>query len=143
MKKAISIFRSAGAPIIFTYQSYPEQGVIQGTHAFELLPNITATDDDGKVVKTHSNAFNKTELTRMIQDKGCDTVIIIGLSALHCVLSTYLAAWDEGFFPFIVRGAVSAPDEESVKIAEKICDTLSLRAISQILGQNPRIVSMS
>jgi nicotinamidase-related amidase len=139
MKEAISIFHRAGAPIIFTYQSFSQHGVVSGTKEFELLPGITATAEDGKIVKAYSNAFNKTELTRMIQDKGCDTVFLIGLSALHCVLSTYLAAYDEGFSPYIVKGAVAGTDEESIKILEKICDTLSLRAISQILGLKPNM----
>jgi nicotinamidase-related amidase len=78
----------------------------------------------------------------MVKENGCDTVIIIGLSALHCVLSTYLGAYDRDLFPYIVRGAIAGPDEESIKTAEKLCDTLSLRAISQILGQNPRDMGM-
>ena len=142
MSEAISIFRKAGAPIIFTYHSYAERGIIPGAKEFELIPSLTAVAEDAKVVKTHQNAFVKTSLAHMIRDKGCDTVILIGLSALNCVLATYLAAYDEGFFPYIVRGAVSGPDEESVQIVEKICDTLSLRAVAQILGQNPRVTFM-
>ncbi|NLB75294.1 MAG: hypothetical protein GX799_02335, partial [Crenarchaeota archaeon] len=45
-------------------------------------------------------------------------------------------------YPYIVRGAIAGPDEESIKIADKLCDTLSLRAISQILGQDPRGIGM-
>lgn len=137
MTMAISIFRKANAPIIFTFHSYSERAIVPGTQEFNLLPNIVIDSSDEKVVKTHQNAFIKTELARIIRDKGCDTVVIIGLSALNCVLSTYLAAYDEGFFPYLVRGAVAGPNEESVQIIEKICDTLSLRAISQILGQKP------
>lgn len=136
--EAISIFRRAGAPVIFTFHSYSERGIVPETQGFNLLPNIVVKAGDEQVVKTHQNAFMKTELARIIRDKGCDTVILVGLSALNCVLSTYLAAYDEGFFPYIVRGAVAGPDDESIQIAEKICDTLSLRAISQILGQAPQ-----
>ncbi|MEJ5327607.1 MAG: isochorismatase family cysteine hydrolase [Candidatus Bathyarchaeia archaeon] len=142
MSEAISIFRKACAPIIFTYHSYAERGIVPGTKEFELIPSLTAMAEDAKVIKTHQNAFVKTALAHMIRDKGCDTVILIGLSALNCVLATYLAAYDEGFFPYIVRGAVAGPDEESVQIVEKICDTLSLRAVAQILGQNPRATFM-
>jgi nicotinamidase-related amidase len=142
MTRAISIFRKAGAPIIFTYQTCPEKGITPGNTAFGLFPNIDIKDEDRKVLKTHQNAFNKTELEQMVKENGCDTVIIIGLSALHCVLSTYLGAYDRDLFPYIVRGAIAGPDEESIKTAEKLCDTLSLRAISQILGQNPRDMGM-
>jgi nicotinamidase-related amidase len=115
---------------------------VPGTKEFELFPSLTVKAEDGKVVKTHQNAFNKTELERMVRDKGCDTVILIGLSALHCVLATYFGAYDQDLFPYLARDAVAAPDEESIQIAEKICDTLSLRAISQILEQDPRVTGM-
>ena len=138
MKQAISIFRRAGAPVIFTFHSFGELEIVPGSQDFKLLPGIDVNAGDEQVVKTHQNAFAKTELARIIRDRGCDTVILVGLSALNCVLSTYLSAYDEGFFPYIVRGAVAGPDGESVQIAEKICDTLSLRAISQILGQAPQ-----
>ena len=142
MLRAISIFRKAGAPIIFTYQTCPEKGIAPGNTAFELFPNIDVKDEDRKVLKTHQNAFNKTELEQIIKEKGCNAVIIIGLSALHCVLSTYQGAYDHYLYPYIVRGAIAGPDEESIKIADKLCDTLSLRAISQILGQDPRGIGM-
>lgn len=142
MRKAISIFRRAGAPIIFTYQSCEAKGVVSGTTEFELFLNIDVNATDGKVVKTYQNAFNKTELEQMLRDKQCDTVILVGLSAMHCVLSTYFGAYDKDLSPYLARGAVAGKDEESVQLAEKICDTLSLRAISQILGQDPKAIVM-
>ncbi len=142
MNKAISIFRMAGAPIIFTYHSYDDRGIVAGTKEFELFPSVEVKTNDGVVVKTHQNAFNKTSLESMIRDKGCDTVILVGLSAMLCVLGTYFGAYDRDFTPYLVRGAVAAPDEESIQIAEKICDTLSLRAIAQILNQDLRVTRM-
>ncbi|MDI9644155.1 MAG: isochorismatase family cysteine hydrolase [Candidatus Verstraetearchaeota archaeon] len=138
--KAISIFRKAGAPIIFTYHSYGEQAIVPGTSEFELFTGITLEPTDGVLVKTYANAFNKTRLEEMIRERGCDTVLIAGLSALHCVLSTYQGAHDHDLTPYLVRGAVAGPDEESVQLAERLCDTLSLRAVSQILGQDPRLM---
>lgn len=142
MLKAISIFRKAKAPIIFTYHSYGNGAIVPGTKEFELLPGITVEPADGVLVKTYANAFNKSQLETMIRDRGCDTVLIVGLSALHCVLSTYHGAYDHDIVPYLVRGAVAGPDEESVQLAERLCDTLSLRALCQILGQDLGLVAM-
>jgi nicotinamidase-related amidase len=139
MRRAISIFRRAGAPIIFTYHSFEEKGIVAGTKEFELFEGIEVKADDGKVVKIHQNAFNNTELERMVQERQCDSVIIVGLSALHCVLATYFGAYDRNINPYLVRDAVAGRDQEAVQIIEKICDTLSLRAIAQILEQDTRI----
>lgn len=142
MQGFVSVFRKAQAPIIFTCHSFPEKGISQGSKEFDFFPNLTPESGDGKVVKTRQNAFNNTDLERLVREKGCDTVIIIGLSALHCVLSTYYGAYDKDLQPYLGRSAVAGPDDESVQAAEKICDTLSLRAVSQILNQDPKIVSM-
>jgi nicotinamidase-related amidase len=142
MCKAISIFRKAGAPIIFTYHSSDAKEIVPGTKEFELLPNIAFEAEDGILVKTYANAFNKTQLETMIRDRKCDTVLLIGLSAMHCVLATYHGAYDHDLIPYLVRGAVAGPDSESIQTAERICDTLSLRAIAQILEQDLRVVGM-
>lgn len=133
MNDAIAIFRRRGAPIILSYHSYDEKGMVAGTSAFEYLPGIRVESTDIMVTKRYMNAFNKTELEKILREKGCDTVIITGLSALHCVLSTYLGAYDRDLTPYLVRNGVAGPDEDSVSTAERICDTLSLRAIAQML----------
>jgi nicotinamidase-related amidase len=107
-----------------------------------VFPGIEVKSTDEKVVKTYQNSFNKTNLDSVIREKGCDAVIIIGLSAMHCVLSTYLGAYDHDIYPYLLRGAVAAPDEESVELVEKLCDTLSLKAVAQILEQDPKTVMM-
>jgi nicotinamidase-related amidase len=140
MNRAVSIFRRAGAPIIFTYHSCDAKGIVPKSREFELFPSIDVQATDKKVVKCHQNAFNKTELEQVVRDSGCDAVIIVGLSALHCVLATYFGAYDRDIAPYLVRGAVAGKDEESVQIVEKICDTLSLRAVSQILEQDPNVL---
>ncbi|MDW5562041.1 MAG: isochorismatase family cysteine hydrolase [Methanomassiliicoccus sp.] len=133
MNEAISIFRRCGAPIILSYHSYEEKGMVTGSSAFEYLSEIKTEKNDIVIVKRYMNAFNKTELEAILRDRGCDTLMIVGLSALHCVLSTYMGAYDRDILPYLVRNGVAGPDEDSVSIAERICDTLSLRAIAQIL----------
>lgn len=134
MREAVSIFRNAGAPIIFTYHVCPSLGLEPGGDGFELCPGLVAEGADGKVVKERMNAFNRTELEQMVRNRGCDTVVLMGLSATSCVLATYYGAYDKDLSPYLVRGAVAGSTEESVQMVEKICDTLSLKALSQMLG---------
>jgi nicotinamidase-related amidase len=140
MVEAISIFRKANSPIIFTYHSQDDIGMVPGTNEFDLFPGVKVNPSDGKVVKTYMNAFNKTDLESQIHDMGCDTVILIGLSAMYCVHATYLGAFDRDLVPYLIKGAVAGPDEGSVEMVEKISDTLSLKAISQILGLGPNMM---
>jgi len=137
MVEAIQVFRRAGAPVLFTYHLYKERSLYPGSSDFDLFPEIEILPEDKWVVKTYQNAFNKTELTSLLKEKGCDTVVLAGLSAMNCVLTTYYGAYDVDLSPYLLRGAVAGPDQASIDLAEKICDTLSIRAVSQILGGAP------
>jgi nicotinamidase-related amidase len=136
MREAVSLFRAAGAPVIFTYHACPALGLEPGGKGFELHPGLAAVEADGKVVKDQMNAFNGTDLERIVRERGCDTVVLMGLSATQCVLATYYGAFDKSLSPYLVRDAVCSAKEENVQLAERLCDTLSLKALSQILGND-------
>jgi len=142
MCETIKIFRKAGAPVIFTYHNYIEGDITPGNRKFDIFPEVEVLESDLKVVKTYQNAFNKTNLAVLLKEHGCDTVVMIGLSATNCVLSTYLGAYDHDLVPYLVKGAVAGQDDTSVITAERLCDTLSVRAVSQLLGQDWKTIKM-
>lgn len=53
----------------------------------------------------------------------------VGLSASGCVLGTYWRAFDGDVRPYLIRGGVASHNEEHVRFAEEICDTVSLDAL--------------
>lgn len=55
--------------------------------------------------------------------------MIVGLSASGCVLATYFSAPDRDIRPYLLKGGVTSANEEHVRFAEDICDTLSLQAL--------------
>jgi len=68
----------------------------------------------------------------MLQKQGCDTLVIVGLSASGCVLATYFGALDWEIRPYLLKGGVASHNEEHVRFAEEICDTLSLQELDSI-----------
>jgi nicotinamidase-related amidase len=93
--------------VIFTYHSVQDKGIVESSEEYDLLPGIEALEGDGKAIKTHLNAFGNTDLAGMLREKDCDTVLIIGQSALHCVLPSYFDAYDQDIFPYTLRGGES------------------------------------
>ncbi len=126
---AVSLFHRKGSLVIFTYQVFEKEGIVPGTSEFDLIPEIAIGASDICVVKRKMNAFNGTGLREIILDAGYDSVIIAGLSALHCVMSSYYAAYDQDIRPLLLGGAVAGPDEESVRLAESICSGIRLEDI--------------
>ncbi len=132
INSAIALFREKGLPIIRVYHIDKGEGPMPGTDEFEFLPSIGTIDSDTRVIKNYPNAFNKTELAGILQQKQVDTVILCGLSATACVMATYVGAEDQDLHPFLLRDGVAAGSEQLVKFAEEIFETLSVGALTLI-----------
>ncbi|UCE91099.1 MAG: isochorismatase family protein, partial [Methanobacteriota archaeon] len=85
----------------------------------------------------HANAFANPDLGDRLRSEGCDAIVIVGLSASGCVLATYFSAFDFGVRPYILRGGVASANEEHVRFAEEICDTMSLGELAKLVGSVP------
>ncbi len=130
---AIALFRERGMPLIVVYHTDPKDGVVPDTDGFEFHQDVKIEVTDLMLVKPYPNAFNKTELQEILAMDGCDTVILAGLSAMGCVMATYVGAMDRDLHPYLLRDGVAGGSEDLVRLAQEIFDTLSLDALDQIL----------
>ncbi|MDQ1371755.1 MAG: hypothetical protein QG582_670 [Candidatus Thermoplasmatota archaeon] len=129
MNGAIAVFRRKGLPIVFVYHEDVNDGPRPGSKGFEFSELIDVRDTDTKLVKHYPNGFNKTDLGDILLEKGCDTVFIVGLSAVGCALATYHGAIDRDLGPYFVQGGVAADTEEHVRSAEDICRTMTVEEL--------------
>jgi nicotinamidase-related amidase len=129
---AIAWFRRNKLPVIVGYTEDKEQGLLPGTKRFEVPGTVNIKDTDLKATKRHASAFGNPELGAMLRKQGCDTLVIVGLSASGCVLATYFGALDWEIRPYLLKGGVASHNEEHVRFAEEICDTLSLQELDSI-----------
>ncbi len=134
MNDAIALFRRRGLPLVVVYHEDRELGPRPGTRAFAFHESIDVRDSDPRVVKNYPNGFNKTELADMLKRMGCDTVFIVGLSAVGCAMATYHGAIDLDLEPYFVHDGVAADTEEHVRMAEEICRTIDLAELGKRLA---------
>jgi nicotinamidase-related amidase len=134
MNDAIALFRRRGLSIVVVYHEDRELGPRPGTRAFAFHESIEVRDSDPRVVKNYPNGFNKTELADMLKRMGCDTVFIVGLSAVGCAMATYHGAIDLDLEPYFVHDGVAADTEEHVRMAEEICRTIDLAELGKRLA---------
>lgn len=130
---AIKLFRDNGFPIIRVYHTDPEQGPAPGTEGFEFPKTVAVNDDDPKIVKNYGNAFKKTELDKVLREKGVNTVFLVGLSAVGCVLATYHGAADLDYRVFMVKHALISHDATLTKNIYDICTNISPAALKLLL----------
>jgi nicotinamidase-related amidase len=129
INEAISWFRSRHLPIIVGYTEDKEQGLLPGTKSFEVPKTVNIKETDFKATKRHASAFGNPDFGAILRNEGCDTLVIVGLSASGCVLATYFSAPDWDIRPYLLKGAVASANEEHVRFAEEICDTLSVKEL--------------
>jgi len=130
---AIDLFRDNGFPVIRVYHTDPENGPAPGTEAFEFPKTVAVRDDDPKIVKNYGSAFKKTELDKVLREKGVNTVFLVGLSAVGCVLATYHGADDLDYRVFMVKHALISHDAALTKSVYDICVNISPSALKLLL----------
>jgi nicotinamidase-related amidase len=120
----IQLFRSFNCPVIRIYHFSKEFGPPQGTTEFEFPASVLTKPDDPVVIKTYSDAFNKTSLDKILKEKGINTVFLCGLSAVGCVLATWIGAQDYDYKAFMIKDAIMSHNENYTKNIELMFDAV-------------------
>ena len=129
----IAQFRRHDMPVIRIYHTDPQGGPKPGTEPFEFSKTIQVNETDPRVIKNYGNAFNKTNLDKLLKDKGVNTVFLCGLSATACVLATYHGAEDLDYNVFMLKDALLSDNAEHTKTVQQFCKTASFSALKLIL----------
>ena len=127
-------FRQAGFPIVGIYHSDKTVGPFPGTPEFEFPETVHILPGDPKVIKTYGDAFNKTELEKVLKDLNVNTVFLCGLSAVGCVLATYVGANNHDFKAFFLKYALMSHDAEYTDQVEIMFEALGNEAVEVMLN---------
>lgn len=132
-------FRKKGFPVILIYHSDPTYGPKPGTKDYEFPEAIEIADSDIKITKQFGNSFKKTNLEKILKEKGINTLFLTGLSGTGCVLATYYGAVDRDIKMFLVEKTILSPKAEYTGFVEEICQSVGFGALSLILqgAQDP------
>jgi nicotinamidase-related amidase len=130
---AIDVFRKKDLPVICIQHTNPKGGFTQESEGFEVHKDIKVLESDPHIIKTYGNAFNKTDLGKLLSDLGVDTLVITGYMAENCVLSTYRGALDLDLAPIILRGSIVSHIPEHEKFVENIGNLVTIGALRKFL----------
>lgn len=123
---AIDWFRRSNLPIVVGYTEDKGQGLVPGSRPYEVPETVRVLPTDLRATKRHASAFGNPEFGALLKQQGCDALVIVGLSASGCVLGTYWSAFDWDIRPYVLKGGIASHNEEHVRFAEEICDTVGL-----------------
>jgi nicotinamidase-related amidase len=134
----IELFRSNGYPIIRIYSLDKESGPEPGSEQFEYPTSVLIKDEDSKVIKTYGDGFNKTDLDKIIKEKGSNTLFLCGLSAVGCVLATWIGAQDHDYKAFIVKNAIMSHNSDYTNQIEDMFDAVGYDIVQLILENSEK-----
>lgn len=129
----IELFRRNGFPIIRVYHTNPQSGPKPDSEAFAFPKSVPVKDDDPKIIKNYPNAFNKTNLDKLLKEKGCNTLFLCGLSAVGCVLATYFGAEDLDYNVLMLKDALISHNTALTKAVQEFCETISYTPLKLLL----------
>jgi nicotinamidase-related amidase len=129
----IDLFRSKGYPVIRVYHSSKEYGVVEGTERFEFPATVLIKPEDPRVIKTYPDGFNKTDLDRVIRESGSNTLFLSGLSAVGCVLATWIGAQNNDYKAFLVKDAIMSHNSAYTDNIEVMFDAVSYDVVKLII----------
>ena len=130
MNRALDLFHETDSPVIlicYDAMNSCTSDAMEDPEAF--VEGLRVKDSDIRVHKEFMNSFHGTDLLDRIREAGAECIVLIGLVAHLCVLSTYFAAYDADLSPFILKGTLSATDEENVGHVEAICRTVDIDSL--------------
>jgi nicotinamidase-related amidase len=134
----ITAFRSHGYPVIRVYHKSEEYGVLPGTDPFEFPASVLIKPEDPKVIKTYPDGFNKTDLDKVIKESGSNTLFLCGLSAVGCVLATWIGAADNDYKAFLLKDAIMSHNSEYTDNVEIMFDAVSYDVVKLILDNSDK-----
>lgn len=132
----IWLFRQKGLPVIRVYHTDSLSGPKVDSEGFEFQSTIMVTEDDPKIIKNFPSAFKKTELDKVLREKGCNTLFLCGLSATGCVLATYHGGAERGYDIFMVKDALMSPNRSHTKVIEEISNSVNIQTLMFMLDHS-------
>ena len=129
----IDIFRKHNFPILRIYHHNNENGPKPNTEEFEYPEEIKIKTEDTQIIKTYSDSFNKTNLNKILNEKGSNTLFLCGFSAVGCVLATKIGAQNNDYDAFIIKDAIMSHNSDYTKNVELMFDAVSFDVVKLIL----------
>jgi nicotinamidase-related amidase len=130
---AIWFFRQHELPVIRVYHSDPQFGPKPEDKDFAFPSTVIIKEDDPKIIKNFPSAFKKTDLHNKLQDMGCNTIFLCGLSAVGCVLATYFGGNDLDYSTFMIKNAIISHNSTYTGFVQEICESVSLTTLRFML----------
>lgn len=100
--------RDGGVPVVWV--QHEDDELVPGSDAWSIVAPLAPASDEPIVAKHHRSAFEATELTAVLAERGVGHLVVCGAETDHCVRSTLHAALERGHDVTLVADAHTTTD---------------------------------
>lgn len=100
--------REDGIPVVWVQDSLTEGSV--GTDGWQIVPELSVPDGEPVVRKDHGDAFEATELERVLADREVGRLVVTGAQTDACIRATLHGAFVRGYDVTLVSDAHTTED---------------------------------
>lgn len=87
-------------------------GFSAGDEAYEIASQVEPNTDEKIFTKTINSCFGNKELSKYLESKNEDTLMIIGLKTNFCIDASIKSAFERGYKVIVPAGANSTADND-------------------------------
>lgn len=127
-ERVLEKFRDSDGVIVHVGHKVKDQGAFHD--------HVKPLNGEKVVIKEEVNAFNGTDLTSYLREKGVERLVICGMQTHMCVEGTVRAAYDLGFECILIGDACATKDVNYGSVTVKAVDVhnSTLGSIHKIYG---------
>lgn len=100
--------RAASVPVVWV--QHQDEDLERGSDAWQLVPEVGATDDDVRVEKRYGDSFEATDLEEQLAARGVGHLVVTGAQSDACIRSTIHGAFVRGYDVTLVSDAHTTED---------------------------------
>lgn len=101
--------RAADAPVVWV--QHDDEGMPVGSAVWQIVDELVPADDERMVRKQYGDAFEGTDLERVLDDLEVGRLVVAGAETDACIRSTIHGAFARGYDTILVGDAHTSGDK--------------------------------
>ncbi len=119
----------------------PQSKLHHSHQGFAFNPLVTPKDDEMIITKSVNSAFIGTNLKKIVDNKGSNTLVIVGLTTDHCVSTTTRMAGNYGYDTYLISDATATFDKVGVNNEHYSSHIMHATALASLNGEFATIMT--
>lgn len=141
--KIIAKWRDLGEEIIHVRHksTNPESKLHESSKGYDFNPLCLPIEGETVLTKSVNSCFIGTRLKEILDERRCETVVIIGLTTDHCVSTTTRMAGNYGYNTFLISDATATFDKIGINGETYDSDLMHYSALASLKDEFATILS--